>query len=288
METKDILTSLAELETNLQAIKSARQQVEDTIASCQEIGKVAGAYSVALEGISTTLGEVISKLKERQEFIDTNASAIVQTFREQCDTINKTQSDAVKGISDTFKKDSDAIIDAAKAELKKQTDNLDSTLSAKSLALTTSINNLNTERAKIESLYNLISTTLEGIGTLKNDVNQLGAALSNSQAKQDEDLSTIKQQIADFLKDVKSEFQSLSKELIHSQSGQDTALSSLSNAISEIDAKMKRRASENKESAAKLDNELLYIKSNLKKNRIFTIVSIVGIVILIILLMINK
>ena len=287
METKDILTSLAELETNLQAIKSARQQVEDTIASCQEIGKVAGSYSVALEGISTALGEVISGLKERQDFIDANASAIMQDFREQCDTNIKIQSDAVKSISETFKKDSNAIIDAAKAEFKKQVDNLDSTLSTKSLALTTSIGNLNTEIAKLESLYSLIKTTLEGIGTLKNDVNQLGATLSNSQAKQDEDLSTIKQQIDDFLKNVKSQFLSLSQNLTSSQNGQDKELAGVSKMIVEIGKNQKSIDSANKKSTTKLNDELLQIKSELKNNKLFNIAVIIGIIVLIILLLLK-
>lgn len=283
METKDILTSLAELETNLQAIKSAKQQVEDTISSCQEISKTAGAYSAALEGISTNLEGVLDRLKERKDSIDTEATAIVQEFRKQCGAVIGAQSDVAKGISETFEKDCSAIIEVAKIEFKKQTDNLDSTLSAKSLALTTSISNLNAEITKLESLYNLIKTTLEGIDTLKNDVNQLGTMLSNSQTKQDEDLSAIKQQIDDFLKEVKSQIQSVSLEFINSQGGQDKALSALSKAISGVDKKVNNIDTKNKESAIKLNSELSCIKSELKHNKLLNIVVIVGIIVSIIL-----
>ena len=115
MENEEILKSLAELETNLQTIKSARQQVEDIIASFQEIGRTAEEYSNALRGISTSLEEIIAGLNsidtdvilqdlsgvsEKVDRIDSESKEFESRLNNELSHIKSVPSEAISGVSE--------------------------------------------------------------------------------------------------------------------------------------------------------------------------------------------
>ena len=275
MEVKDILTSLAELEANLQSIESAKKQVEATIASCTQIGQTAGQYSTALGGIATTVSDIVTLLNAKKEFIESEAKEILKSFKTQCETTVESEKTAIQGISTSFAASCTSVVDAARAELKKQSDNFESTISAKSIALNTSISNLNAEISKLESLYTLLKTTLHDLTTLSGDVQKLREELSASQTKQDQDLASIKTQIEGLISDVKTQFTTLQKDLKDSQKGQDDELKKISNTL----VTSAKQADENSKSLCK---EIAALQEATKTNKTLIIICLVSVIIAII------
>lgn len=275
MEVKDILSSLAELEANLKSIESAKKQVEATIASCTQIGQTAGQYSAALGGIATTVSDIVTLLNAKKEFIESEAKEILKSFKTQCEATVESEKTAIQGISTSFSTSCTSVVDAVRAELKKQSDSFESTISAKSIALNTSISNLNAEIAKLESLYTLLKTTLHDLTTLSGDVMKLREELSESQTKQDQDLASIKKQIENLISDVKTQFTSLQKELKDSQKDQDAELKRISNTL----VNSAKQADENSKS---ISRDIVALQEATKMNKTLIIICLVSIIIAII------
>lgn len=272
MEQKDILKSLAELEATLKGIESAKKQVETVVAAYSQLGTSASAYSNSIADISSNLATIIANIKEKNDVLQQEASAILDAFQQQCTVAVEAEESSLKVASSTFATDCNAVVENAKTAFKGQVDNLDSTLSAKCLALSASISNLNAEIAKLESLHSLIKSTLDSVSTLKGDVKALGDSLTESQSNQDKDLALIKTNIETFLEDVKAKFTSLQNKLEESQKGQDDELKKISRALT-------AGAKQADENSAALSKEIAALQDATKTNKTLTIICLVSIII---------
>ena len=275
MEQKDILKSLAELETTLKGIESAKKQVETVVAAYSQLSTSASAYSKSIADISSNLAAIIANIKEKNDVLQQEASTILDAFQTQCTAAVEAEKSSLKVTSSTFATDCNAVVENAKTAFKGQVDNLDSTLSAKCLALSSSISNLNAEIAKLESLHSLIKSTLDSVSTLKIDVKALGDSLTESQSNQDKDLALIKTNIETFLEDVKAKFTSLQNKLEESQKGQDDELKKISRALTAS----AKQADENSKS---ISRDIVALQEATKMNKTLIIICLVSIIIAII------
>lgn len=90
MEDKDLLSSLENLERDLQSVNSAREQVESTVKMYHEVGTKFNDYVSNLESVSANITTLVETIKnERSAFSSSMDETTKAKFRELDDEIDR-------------------------------------------------------------------------------------------------------------------------------------------------------------------------------------------------------
>lgn len=80
METNELLTSLARLESALQEVESAKNQVKQTVDAYDVLQKQIKEYTQSLDSIKTSIQGIISDLRTRGSELESEATGILASF----------------------------------------------------------------------------------------------------------------------------------------------------------------------------------------------------------------
>ena len=75
MEANEILTSLAKLETSLNEIESAKEQVQKTVGAYSAVQKQIIDYTKALEAISESITSIIADVRSQRTALNDDAAS---------------------------------------------------------------------------------------------------------------------------------------------------------------------------------------------------------------------
>lgn len=251
METNELLTSLARLETTLQEVESAKNQVKQIVDAYDILQKQIKEYTQSLDSIKTSIQGILSDINSQRTSLGQEAMDITAALESKCNQLLETLKTDLSAANETFAKEGKIITDS----FKKSTDD--------ELAnLKTTVQSLKECTTSLQALSENIKDTLAQINQLRQEIAELKQSLETSQGAQDALLSEIKTGI-----------NSLSDELGSLKTAQD-------NAFNKVDAQFKA----NEE---KMDSFAAGIAKGQRTNRILSILILVFVLVIGILLLIK-
>lgn len=253
METNELLTSLAKLESTLQEVESAKNQVKQTVDAYGALQKQIEEYTKSLDSIKTSIQGIISILHARESSLDSDARKILSSFETSVAQLLAKLSESTSGVLKELKTNLTKANEAfakkcndVAADFKNSTDEQLTKLQQSVLALKECITALKGLQTSVNDIFAEITQIKQGIADLKQ-------SLETSQGAQDAILSEIK-----------SGINSLSDELGSLKTAQD-------NAFNKVDAQFKANSEKMDNLAARLD----------KRQRLLFIVALVNTVLVI-------
>ena len=242
METNELLTSLARLESTLQEVESAKNQVKQTVDAYDILQKQIKEYTQSLDSIKTSIRGILSDINSQRTSLGQEAMGITASLESKCNQLLKTLKTDLAAANETFAKEGKIISDS----FKKSTD-------YELANLKTTVQSLKECTTALQALSESIKNTLSKINQLRQEIAELKQSLESSQGAQDALLSEINTCI-----------NSLSDELGSFKTAQD-------NAFKKVDAQFKANSEKMDNLARGLD----------KRQRLLFIVALVNTVLII-------
>ena len=181
METNELLTSLAILESTLQEVESAKNQVKQTVDAYDILQKQIKEYTQSLDSIKTSIQGILSDINSQRTSLGQEAMGITAALESKCNQLLETLKTDLAAANETFAKEGKIITDS----FKKSTDD--------ELAnLRTTVQSLKECTTSLLALSESIKDTLSQINQLRQEIAELKQSLESSQGAQDALLSEIK------------------------------------------------------------------------------------------------
>lgn len=242
METNELLTSLAKLESTLQEVESAKNQVKQTVDAYDVLQKQIKEYTQSLDSIKTSIQGILSDINSQKTSLGQEAMSITAALEAKCNQLLETLKTDLAAANETFAKEGKIITDS----FKKSTDD--------ELAnLKTTVQSLKECTTSLQALSESIKDTLSQINQLRQEIAELKQSLESSQGAQDA-----------LLTEIKTGINSLSDSLCSLKTTQD-------NAFNKVDAQFKANTEKMNSLAMGLD----------KRQRLLFIVALVNTVLII-------
>lgn len=195
METKELLASLAKLESTLQDVESAKNQVKQTVDAYDVLQKQIKEYTQSLESIKNSIHGILSDLQTRRSELESDASGILSSFEAASGQLLANLSESTSGIleelktklskaNEVFAKESNDISIGFKNNTEEQLTKLQQSVLALKECTTA-----------LEGLQTSVKDTLAEITQMKQGIAELKQSLESSQGVQDALLSEIKSSI---------------------------------------------------------------------------------------------
>lgn len=238
MESGEILTSLAKLEASLNEIKSAKEQVQQTVGAYASVQRQIGEYTTSLDTIAGSIKAIITDVQSQRTALNEEAAGLSATLNAKAAeiiTMQKTSSDA---ILDSLKTNLDATSDSFSSRCVGTVDAFKQNTEAEIQRLDDNIETLRTCAANLNSLHENIKSTLNKIDEVKQDFSGLKQEMMASQEAQDTKLEAITTDIASLSAQQSSALTNLSRELKNAQDAQDKTIADLSTTISSLYEKL--------------------------------------------------
>jgi len=89
MKTNEILKSLADLQSNLNQIDSAKQQVLKILNSSAELAEVVSSYQSSFQALTTNIQQMVDKIKELNVNILSDLQKHTDNFRVEVSKLNE-------------------------------------------------------------------------------------------------------------------------------------------------------------------------------------------------------
>lgn len=234
METKELLTSLAQLETSLKEIESAKEQVKQTVNAYTILQEQINAYTNSLDSIKTSVEGIVSDLREQRVSLGEEASRLATALEEKTamlfSRVSESSSDALNTLkshldaaNELFSKDSTAVAESFK-------NNTDDEL----VKLQRSVQTLKECATTLCALDESIKNTLSEIEQVRKEIADLKQALTDSQNAQDTILKTIEESVDSISQKAEKSFSDLSKGLESSKETQITLLNDIKENINQV------------------------------------------------------
>lgn len=202
--------ALVQLESDLQSLQSAKEQVEKTVGASIELQKTVGEYVVSVKNLCVTLKTWENDLKARESSLGQDVESSIADIERTCSTLITTFETNVGEATTTFQTGTKTILDTFIDE-----------------------NNKLTEQVKsLNGLREQIKKAAEDIQFLKNSLSQISKDLKESQDEQDEVLKGIQQKVTNLPSQVHEESLSVIQVITNSEK---TLVDSVSIAISRAD-----------------------------------------------------
>ena len=202
--------ALVQLESDLQSLQSAKEQVEKTVGASVELQKTVGEYVVSVKNLCVTLKTWENNLKTRESALGQDVESSIAAIEQTCSTLITTFETNVGQTTTTFQTGTKTILDNFIDE-----------------------NNKLEEQVKsLNGLQEQIKKVTEDIQLLKDSLSQISKDLKDSQDEQDEALNGILLKVTNLPSQVHEE--SLSVILAMSNS-EKTLVDSVNIAISKAD-----------------------------------------------------
>lgn len=127
MEEKDLLSSLENLERDLQSVNSAREQVESTVKAYHEVGTKFNDYVSNLESVSKNISTLVETIKnERSAFSSSMDETTKAKFRELDDEIDRFKN-AIEPLLSQYKATAESLQTSTQQSLTKAIRDLNTT-----------------------------------------------------------------------------------------------------------------------------------------------------------------
>ncbi len=184
METNELLTSLAKLESTLQEVESAKNQVKQTVDAYEVLQKQIKEYTQPLDSIKTSIQGILSDINSQRASLGKEAINITAALDSKCKQLLENLKTDLAAANETFAKEGKIITDS----FKKSTDD--------ELAnLKTTVQSLKECTTSLQGLSESIRGTLSQINQLRLEIAELKCSLESTQGAQDALLSEIKTSI---------------------------------------------------------------------------------------------
>ena len=180
MTSQEILSSLSQLEKELESISSARLLAEKTINAYQEVQSEVKVFFSEFQNVIATLNAIAQTLDSEESVLTSKVKATISTFETQIDGINKKFSEQCDAAVGGFEKKSNDTADGFKNKID-------------SIAADFEANN-DTFKQRITELASVqtsLTNAINSVSSLKTDIAKLESQLSASQKQQDATLDSI-------------------------------------------------------------------------------------------------
>lgn len=216
MTTQEILASLSQLETELEAISSARLLAEKTVTAYKEVQGEIRTFFSEFKKVSKSLNTISKAFDSEKATLTSDVKATVEVLKGQLDTLNKSFADQCNSIVLGFVNGSKE----ASEDFKTKIDTISSEYELNNETLKKRITDL-------ASVQSSISDAISSVTTLKSDIALLQGQLNDSQKQQDATLESIAKQLKATGDNQGLVLSKLSDDLKKSQDAQDDDLDEL-------------------------------------------------------------
>lgn len=225
MEANEILTALANLESSLKEINTAKNQVEETVTAYNNIYPHINAYVGELEEVSEKVLAFIGEIKSNANNLNDTSKEILLKLSDESLAISAKLNSSCTTITENFKIHANSVIFNLKEAIDKTSAEIDTYV----IKLQNCINELSALGKDVKNAAELVSE-------LKNDVCIFSKELKESQNKQDKQLLKLIENLESLQEEQSSEFEALKLSLSAIKTGQDN----LNKALISQDEKIKQ------------------------------------------------
>lgn len=195
METTELLTSLAKLETSLQEIESAKKQVKQTVDAYSVLQGQIKAYTDSLESIKESVEGLVSELRTQRATLGEEASGLASALEEKSAMLFSKISESSSDILNTLKAHLDAANELFTKDSKAIAEYFKNSTDDELAKLQKSVQTLNECATTFNTLDESIKSALSQIEEVRKEIAELKNTLLNSQNSQDEILKQIQDNI---------------------------------------------------------------------------------------------
>ena len=192
METNELFTSLAKLESTLQEVESAKNQVKQTVDAYVILQKQIKEYTQSLDSIRSSIQGIISDIRAKGSELGSEAAGILASFeastRKLLISLNESTSNVLEELKTNLSIANEDFTNKSKdvaTEFKNSTDEQLAKLQQSVLALQKCT-------TLLEALQASIRDVLSQIDLIRQEIAELKQSLESSQNAQDIILSEIK------------------------------------------------------------------------------------------------
>ena len=219
MTTQEILSSLSQLEKELESISSARLLAEKTINAYQEVQSEIKVFFKEFQNVIVTLNTITQTLDSEKTVLTSEVKAIIGSLENQINEVNETFTDKCNAVALDFANKSNEAVNGFKSKIDSITSDFE-------------VNN-DTFKQRITELASVqtsLTNAINSVSSLKTDIANLESQLSASQKQQDATLDTIATELKTTGANHSSILSKLSEDLRASQDAQDQDLADLKKA----------------------------------------------------------
>lgn len=202
--------ALVQLESDLQSLQSAKEQVEKTVGASVELQKTVGEYVVSVKNLCVTLKAWENNLKTRESSLGQDVESSIAAIERTCSTLITAFNTNVDQATTTFQTGTKTVLDNFIDENNKLTEQVES----------------------LNDLREQIKKATEDIQLLKDSLSRISKDLKKSQDEQDEALNGIQQKVANLPSQVHEESLYVNQAISNSEK---TLVDSVNIAISKAD-----------------------------------------------------
>ncbi len=202
--------ALVQLESDLQSLQSAKEQVEKTVGASVELQKTVGEYVVSVKNLCVTLKAWENNLKTRESSLGQDVESSIAAIERTCSTLITAFNTNVDQATTTFQTGTKTVLENFIDENNKLTEQVES----------------------LNDLREQIKKATEDIQLLKDSLSQISKDLKESQDEQDEALNGILQKVTNLPLQVHEESLSVIQTISNSEK---TVVNSVNITISKAD-----------------------------------------------------
>lgn len=275
MTPQEILASLSELESELNAVASARLLVEQTANSYKELQKELRSFIGEFQNVISSLNMVATAIQGCEASIATEVTRSIEVLKAQLETLNISFTNRCNSTISRF---IDSINNASD-QFQVKTVRLTSDYAANNEAFKNSIRELAT-------IHTSLLKASESVSSLKSDISTLQSQLQLSQKDQDKTLEKIAVDLQTSTTSHAAILQQISNDLKSLQDAQEEDLALIKENISSIaskqiehEVKVTQAISEFEEIKTKLDS-ISAAGSSVKMLAILNVAAVIAVIIL--------
>ncbi|MBD5174170.1 MAG: hypothetical protein HDT08_06030 [Bacteroidales bacterium] len=219
MTSQEILSSLSQLEKELESISSARLLAEKTITAYQEVQSEIKVFFKEFQNVIGTLNTITQALDSERTVLTSEVKATISSLENQINEVNKTFTDKCNA----------AILDLA-SKSHEAADSFKSKID--SITSDFKVNNETFKQriSELASVQTSLTNAINSVSSLKTDIAKLESQLSASQKQQDATLDSIATELKATGAKHGDILSKLSDDLKASQDAQDKDLADLKRA----------------------------------------------------------
>lgn len=179
----DINAALERLEKNLSEVDSAKNQVEETIATSERLLQIIGSYSDSLDSLYKEVSKFVSEVHNYQSVKTSEFESAISKVRISCDGVIAKFNNDVKTSTDTFTaRFSDTVTKIGSEN-----------------------NKLAEQVSRLSTLHGALNTATDEVKKIESKLDVIAKDLKDSQAEQDRTLENIKSSLTALPTGVKSQ-----------------------------------------------------------------------------------
>lgn len=232
METNELLTSLAKLETSLKEIESAKEQVKQTVDAYTILQDQIKAYTHSLDSIKTSVDGIVSDLRAQRVSLGEEASGLATALEEKAAMLFTRVSESSSDVLTTLKSHLDVANELFSKDSKAVAESFKISTDDELVKLQQSVQTLKECATTLSTLDESIKNTLSQIEQVRKDVAEFNKALLDSQSAQDNILKQIQDSIVSLSQKDEQAFSNLSKSFESSMVTQNSVLNDIKGNLS--------------------------------------------------------